>query len=305
VTDGIGAPGVRGVVTLAYTTGAPAATLHSRRPPAVELDTDHDGVSDAVDRCPTEPENRDGFQDDDGCPEPDGDRDGIADAIDKCPGEAEDRDGFQDDDGCPDPDNDRDGIADAADKCPDEPEVVNGLDDEDGCPDVVDSADRASVLKAAQAMFDKGRALFAAGNYPQACETFEQSHRLDPQFGTQFNIAGCYEKIGKLASAWHLYRGLSRSDPRLNRRAQSKQLAIALGPRVPKIKLVVRRRPADVHVLLDDVDATTQIGVETPMDRGSYTVTATAAGYRAWSKTVEVKDDSKVITVVIDLQASP
>jgi outer membrane protein OmpA-like peptidoglycan-associated protein len=65
----------------------------------------------------------------------DTDGDGIVDAEDKCPTEPEDKDGFEDDDGCPDNDNDRDGIADADDKCPDQAEVVNGVDDLDGCPD--------------------------------------------------------------------------------------------------------------------------------------------------------------------------
>jgi outer membrane protein OmpA-like peptidoglycan-associated protein len=44
-------------------------------------------------------------------------------------------DGFQDDDGCPDPDNDKDGILDKQDKCPNDPETINGFEDEDGCPD--------------------------------------------------------------------------------------------------------------------------------------------------------------------------
>jgi outer membrane protein OmpA-like peptidoglycan-associated protein len=65
----------------------------------------------------------------------DEDGDGIADAEDRCPKEAEDKDGFEDTDGCPDPDNDRDGIADAADRCPLEAETLNGIDDKDGCPD--------------------------------------------------------------------------------------------------------------------------------------------------------------------------
>ncbi|HEY2370375.1 MAG TPA: hypothetical protein VGH87_28460, partial [Polyangiaceae bacterium] len=35
----------------------------------------------------------------------DRDGDGVVDDLDKCPDEPEDHDGFQDDDGCPDPDN--------------------------------------------------------------------------------------------------------------------------------------------------------------------------------------------------------
>jgi outer membrane protein OmpA-like peptidoglycan-associated protein len=65
----------------------------------------------------------------------DRDGDGVPDAIDLCPDEPEDRDGFEDEDGCPDPDNDKDRILDKDDKCPNEPETYNGYLDEDGCPD--------------------------------------------------------------------------------------------------------------------------------------------------------------------------
>jgi outer membrane protein OmpA-like peptidoglycan-associated protein len=65
----------------------------------------------------------------------DTDGDGILDPDDKCPTEPEDKDNFEDEDGCPDNDNDKDGIADKDDACPDQAEVVNGVDDKDGCPD--------------------------------------------------------------------------------------------------------------------------------------------------------------------------
>ncbi|HEX3695339.1 MAG TPA: OmpA family protein [Polyangia bacterium] len=109
-------------------------------PPPAVVDSDNDGIPDNVDKCPNEPEDKDGFQDEDGCPDPDNDNDGVADVKDKCPNEAEDKDGFQDEDGCPDPDNDNDGIPDAKDKCPNEPETKNGYQDEDGCPDEVPAA---------------------------------------------------------------------------------------------------------------------------------------------------------------------
>lgn len=51
----------------------------------------------------------------------DADADGVLDAYDSCVNEPEDKDGFQDGDGCPDPDNDEDGTPDASDACPDEP----------------------------------------------------------------------------------------------------------------------------------------------------------------------------------------
>jgi OmpA-OmpF porin, OOP family len=97
--------------------------------PPAPGDRDGDGIADDVDKCPDEPEDKDGWQDADGCPDPDNDGDGIPDAQDKCPNEPEDKDGFQDADGCPDPDNDGDGILDADDKCPNVPGVPP-----DGCP---------------------------------------------------------------------------------------------------------------------------------------------------------------------------
>jgi outer membrane protein OmpA-like peptidoglycan-associated protein len=99
------------------------------------LDVDHDGVDDETDRCPLAPEDRDGFEDNDGCPDVDNDGDGVPDKKDKCPDVAEDKDGFEDDDGCPDLDDDRDGVPDAVDKCRKEPETKNGYKDDDGCPD--------------------------------------------------------------------------------------------------------------------------------------------------------------------------
>jgi outer membrane protein OmpA-like peptidoglycan-associated protein len=118
--------------------------LHARfwfRPPAPPSDRDHDGLADKHDRCPEQAEDRDGFEDKDGCPDLDDDKDGVPDTRDKCPKEAEDRDGFQDDDGCADPDNDKDGVLDAADKCPAELEDQDGFQDDDGCADLDNDKD--------------------------------------------------------------------------------------------------------------------------------------------------------------------
>ena len=133
-------------------------------------DRDGDGIPDPVDSCPDQPEDKDGFQDEDGCPEADNDNDGVVDGADKCPvdpgpiqnlgcpitdkdadgipddkdkcpNEPEDKDGYQDEDGCPDLDNDSDGIPDTNDKCPLVAEDKDGFQDDDGCPDPDNDAD--------------------------------------------------------------------------------------------------------------------------------------------------------------------
>jgi OmpA-OmpF porin, OOP family len=137
-------------------------------------DRDGDGIKDDLDRCPDAPEDFDGWEDEDGCPDPDNDHDGIPDELDRCPDipgvaandgcpegnpgdrdgdgipdeldrcpdDPEDKDGFEDEDGCPDPDNDRDGILDVDDLCPNEPEDFDGFEDHDGCPDPDNDHDR-------------------------------------------------------------------------------------------------------------------------------------------------------------------
>lgn len=123
--QGVGVPTVRAFLGLAYI--------------SEPRDRDGDGLDDSADACPTVPEDRDNFHDEDGCPETDNDDDGIADTADKCPDQAEDGDDFEDRDGCPEPDNDKDGINDDRDSCPLQAETKNGFKDEDGCPDAKDA----------------------------------------------------------------------------------------------------------------------------------------------------------------------
>jgi len=106
-------------------------------------DRDGDGYSDSLDKCPDNPENYNGFRDEDGCPDdPDTDLDGVPDSLDQCVLDPEDKDGYLDDDGCPDIDNDADEILDAKDKCPNEAEDRDGFEDDDGCPDPDNDKDK-------------------------------------------------------------------------------------------------------------------------------------------------------------------
>ena len=91
-----------------------------------KMDSDGDGVADALDKCPGTPA---GVKVDSvGCPL-DSDRDGVPDYMDKCPGTPA---GVKVDSvGCP-LDSDRDGVPDYMDKCPGTPAGVKV--DATGCP---------------------------------------------------------------------------------------------------------------------------------------------------------------------------
>jgi hypothetical protein len=115
--------------------GAPRARFFASVGYAPDVrDSDGDGIQNMRDKCPLIPEDRDGADDRDGCPDDDNDGDRRPDNEDKCPESAEDLDGFDDDDGCPELDNDGDKIEDLKDKCPNDAEDGRDPYPADGCP---------------------------------------------------------------------------------------------------------------------------------------------------------------------------
>ena len=131
-------------------------------------DSDGDAVIGQDEKCPWQIEDRDGYQDHDGCPEPDNDGDGILDRQDECPNETEDFDAWLDEDGCPEHDNDGDGIHDIDDACRNVAETVNGFADEDGCPDFrpehVDLFEDRIAFRKRLIFVDKGHVLLGVSH---------------------------------------------------------------------------------------------------------------------------------------------
>jgi hypothetical protein len=130
LNEALGNPRLRAVVALSW-------TPHS-------YDSDHDSIGDERDECPEIAEDKDGYEDGDGCIDHDNDDDGVIDSKDACPYEKEDEDGFADQDGCADSDNDRDGLVDRIDACPGEPGPHLAANTEPGCP--IADRDRDHVL---------------------------------------------------------------------------------------------------------------------------------------------------------------
>ena len=131
--DAIGRPAFRYLLSLNYTA-----------PP--DGDRDGDGLTNEADLCPDEPEDLDGYIDQDGCPDLDDDADKVPDLVDGAPRIPEDRDGFEDGDGVPEYDNDGDGLLDRVDQCPNEEEDFDGFADGDGCPDLDNDGDGLADL---------------------------------------------------------------------------------------------------------------------------------------------------------------
>ena len=134
---------------------------------------------------------------------------------------------------------------------------------------------------AAEQLFAAGRQAFERGDFATACPKFEESQRLDPAAGTLINLAACYEKLGRLASAWEAWRGaLQVLTPTDERRPAVERLAEAMEKRVPRLFIeLAPGAPPGTRVTRDAVDlGTASLGVGLPVDPGRHLVVATAPG---------------------------
>ncbi len=181
-------------------------------------DADNDGIKDRSDQCPRDPEDLDGFQDEDGCSDPDNDNDAVLDVNDECPSQPgpvtnrgcpvkdSDGDGLADDvdrcpmefgpkerQGCPLRDSDKDGVPDDQDQCPDKPGPPDNL----GCPyKLIQVTDKMIVLKE-KIYFAFAKAVIQPRSFPLLDE-IAQALRDHPTF--VIRIEGHTDSVGSAAS---------------------------------------------------------------------------------------------------------
>jgi hypothetical protein len=155
----------------------------------------------------------------------------------------------------------------------------------------------------ARSLFKEGRELAAAGNYQAACPKFEQSLALEVGLGTQFNLADCWEHIGRNASAHALFLGAAASAKaagQLDREQVLRDRAAALEPRISKLVVEVSSDDPKLVVKRDELPIEPEKwGRGMPIDAGKYVISAKAPHKQAFSETVEIKPGQAVATVVI------
>lgn len=172
-------------------------------------------------------------------------------------------------------------------------------------PAAAQADDEAQKKAAAEAAFRRGKELVDT-NPPAACDAFKQSMQLDPQYGTQYNLALCYEKIGRLASAWGELTELAARDTNAARRADAGKRARALEPRLVRLLIVIQDKVPGLVVMRDESDVTAFMGVATPVDPGMSKLSAKAPGYKPWSIDVTIAGEGSTITVdVPPLEKAP
>ncbi len=151
-------------------------------------------------------------------------------------------------------------------------------------------------------LYDEGRRLFEAKQYDLACPKFDASLQLNSEdIDVRGMLALCYERAGKLASAWAQFRELRVRAQRANRpdplRVADEHIA-ALGPRLAKVTIRVSATPGLIVVRDGIAVPADAFGSGLAVAAGTSTFTAEAKGYQPWSTEIEIKDgESKTIEV--------
>jgi hypothetical protein len=163
--------------------------------------------------------------------------------------------------------------------------------------------------KEAQTYFVEGMTLMGKARYAEACENFAKSQALDPGMGTQYRLAECYEKLGRLASAYEQFMAVADDAAMANkpdRALLAKKRAASLETRVAKLTIEISPAVASLAGLEVRRDgkivAAPQWGSPIPVDSGDHIVTVTAPKKKAFEKQVWAEGTSKLVVSVAALE---
>ena len=151
----------------------------------------------------------------------------------------------------------------------------------------------------------------------RACKLFEDSLAYERMRETLMNVANCHQKVGRLASAWRLYReaeplfheAAAHAATRQQAATEEKLAAIAasmaaaLVDRLPRIQLHVSAAPAGLTISSNgEVIPQSDWGKPMPVDPGTYKIRAEAPNYHSRDLSAEAREGE---TVRIDVELEP
>lgn len=164
---------------------------------------------------------------------------------------------------------------------------------------------QAGAKAAAEALFDRGLDLMRQGKFAEACQQLESSQSMDPAVGTMLYLAECYEKQGRIASAWALFReaaSAARAAGQLERARVGAQRANLLEPRLSTLIIEVPpdHRVDGMEVRRNGVKLpAASWGIAIPVDPHTHQLRVTAPGYVGWESEVKIESGTAQTSVAV------
>jgi hypothetical protein len=172
---------------------------------------------------------------------------------------------------------------------------------------LVSTASPASAAPSASAqarsLFRDARRLMEKGRFAEACPKLQESLRIDPGMGTQFNLAHCWEQLGLTASAWGLFLDVAaaaESSGQGKRERAARQRAAALEPKLSRLRIDVVAPAPGMKILR----AGEEVGegawnTDVPIDPGTYQVEASAPDKHSWAGEVVVEKPGETASIEV------
>ena len=173
------------------------------------------------------------------------------------------------------------------------------------------AAAQTSGDQVAEKLFNDAIALVTAGKYGEACPKLEESQRLDPALGTQFNLADCYEHTGRKGSARRLFievADAAKAAGKGEREKTSRERAAALESVAPRLTVSVPPSAASMklEIVVDGAPfAQAKWNRAEPFDAGAHTVAASAPGKKSFQAKVTLQDGKGSEVAIPELENEP
>jgi hypothetical protein len=143
--------------------------------------------------------------------------------------------------------------------------------------------------------------------YSDACSKFEASQSLEAGLGTLLNLADCYEKVGRTASAWAEFlraAALARRSDQPDREEIARERARLLEPLLTRLAIQVPREAAVSGLVVKRGEVEVEQaawGSPIPVDPGKYVVTASAPGRLPQEFKVELAAPGETVQLQLTL----
>jgi tetratricopeptide (TPR) repeat protein len=178
---------------------------------------------------------------------------------------------------------------------------AEGTKDSGPAPRSAAASSDASKSAGAKELFKEGRKLAEKGDYQGACSKFEQSLELEDGIGTRFNLADCYEHLGRTATAYEMFVEVaesSRKQGQTQREGVAQSRAEALAGKLARLLIQVEPQERVIQIRRDGEKLdSASLGSPVALDPGTYELSASAPGLEEWTSKVELPPGPIVVQV--------